>query len=87
MDRKIMVEVTKEELDFLYKEPTLENMIDNLVDKLREEEPCKRLGNPDPITRETVICRVYELEGYTIKFIVREFGEPEINIMFKPKKK
>lgn len=87
MDRKIMVEVTKEELELLDKEVTLENIIDKFVNMLREHEPCKRLGDTDPITGESAICRVYELDDYTIKFIVRKFGEPEINIIFKPKKK
>ena len=90
MDRKIMVEVTKEELDLLDnldKEVTLVDLINSLVSKLGEQEPTKRLSNADPITKESVVCKVYELEDCTIRYIAREPGEPEITIFFKPKRK
>lgn len=90
MDRKIMVEVTKEELDLLDnldKEVALVDIIDSLVSKLREQEPTRRLSNADLFTKESVVCKVYELDDCTIRYIAREPGEPEITILFKPKGK
>ena len=87
MNRKIMIEVTKDELDLLDKEITLENMVDKFVDKLREEKPTKVGTNTDPFTGEGTAVKLYELENYTVRLIVSNSREPEINIIFKPKKK
>lgn len=90
MDRKIMAEVTKEELDLLdnlEKEVALADIVDSLVSKLGEQEPTKRLSNADLMTGESVVCKVYELEDCTIRYIAKESGESEISIFFKPKRK
>lgn len=87
MNRKIMVEVTKDELDLLDKEVTLENMLDKFVDKLREEKPTKVGTNTDPFSGEGVAVKLYELENYTIRLIASSWKEPQIEIIFKPKKK
>lgn len=90
MNRKIMVEITKEELDLLDnldKEVALADIVDSLVSKLGEQEPTKRLSNADLMTGESVVCKVYELEDCTIRYIASAHGEPEISIFFKPKGK
>ena len=90
MDRKIMVEVTKEELDLLDnldKEVALVDLIDSLVSKLEEQEPTRRLSDADIMTGKSVVCKVYELEEYTIRYIAKEPEESEICIFFKPKRK
>ena len=87
MDRKIMVEVTKEELELLDKEVTLENMVDKFVDKLRAEKPTKVGTNTDPFYGEGIAVKLYELENYTIRLIASNWKEPQIEIIFKPKKK
>ena len=87
MDRKIMVEVTKEELELLGKGITLENIVDKLVDKLRQEKVTKLVTNTDPFTAEQAAVKLYELENYTVRLISRNWKESEIEIIFKPKKK
>ena len=87
MNRKIMVEVTKDELELLDKEITLENMVDKVVDRLRQEKPTKIGTNTDSFTGEGIAIKLYELENYTIRLIASNWKEPEINIIFKPKKK
>ena len=87
MNRKIMVEVTKEELDLLDKEVTLENMVDKFVDKLRKEKPTKVGTNTDPFYGEGIAVKLYELENYTIRLIASNWKEPQVEIIFKPKKK
>lgn len=90
MNRKIMVEITKEELDLLDnldKGASLVDIIDSLVSKLREQEPTKQLSNADLMTGESVVCKVYELEDCTVRYIAKDPGESEISIFFNPKRK
>ena len=82
-----MVEVTKEELERLDKEITLQNMVDEFVHKLGQEKPTKLVSNTDPYTGEPAAVKLYDLENSTVRVISSNWKEPEINIIFKPKKK
>ena len=83
MDRRIMVEVTKEELERLDKEETIESTIDNLINKLDNQKPTKVLLKNDSIVEGTSAVKIYEFEKYTIRISVSPYTYPQINIIYK----
>lgn len=83
MDRRIMVEVTKEELERLDKEETIETIIDSLINKLDNQKPTKVLLKNKSILEAASVVKIYELEKYTIRISVCPYKDPEINIIYK----
>lgn len=83
MDRRIMVEVTKEELERLDKEDTIESTIDSLINKLDNKKPTKVLLKNESIFEGASTMKIYELEKYTIRITVSPYKSPEINIIYK----
>ena len=83
MDRRIMVEVTKEELERLDKEETIESTIDNLINKLDNQKPTKVLLKNESIVEAACVVKIYEFEKYTIRISVCPYKNPEINIIYK----
>lgn len=83
MDRRIMVEVTKEELERLDKEETIETIIDSLINKLDNQKPTKVLLKNKSTLEAASVVKIYELEKYTIRISVCPYKGPEINIIYK----
>ena len=91
-DRKILVEVTKEELELLqngFKEPKNEedeqpaHLIQRLLDKLDSLLPTYKSLNYNPIILEHEAKKLYEYSNFEITIIQSERHKPKIEIVFK----
>ena len=83
MDRRIMVEVIKEELERLDREDTIESIIDSLINKLDNQKPTKVLLKNESILEAASVVKIYQLKKYTIRISVCAYKDPEINIIYK----
>lgn len=83
MERKIMVEVTEEELKELNKEKTLDDYVDGLLKCLNGNKPTRALSNIDTFTYQKVATKVYETERFNIAIIVDDINNPQVRIEMK----
>lgn len=80
MERKIMVEVTEEELKELNKEKTLDDYVDGLFDFLNKTTPDRTACNIDRFTGLGGAQRLYETQKYRVYLTAKVRGETTMNI-------
>lgn len=80
------LEDMEEELEFLGREITLDDMIHNLIERLVNEVPTRIAGNTAKFTGTEPIVQIYELEHYTVRLFATNQGETKVEIAVKPKK-
>ena len=68
MDRKILVEVSKEELKELNKEKTLDDYVDGLINYFDTHNCVKQRGHIDPISAIGIMTKLYQTPSRTIEF-------------------
>lgn len=85
MERKIMVEVTEEELKELNKEKTLDDYVNELLKYLDKTTPDRTSCNIDRFTGLGVAQRLYETQKYRVYMTAEVCGETTINIEKKGK--
>ena len=80
MERKIMVEVTEEELKELNKEKTLNDRVDDLLKCLNESEPTKNINNMSIATGKVIQMKIYETEKFIVSIFTDGIMNPQVKI-------
>lgn len=84
MERKIMVEVTEEELKELNKEKTLDDYVDGLINCLDKKiVPDKIINNMSIATGQTISSKIWKTERYEITIFSDGVTNPQIKIELK----
>lgn len=83
MVRKIMVEVTEEELKELDKEKTLDDYVDGLLKCLNESEPTKNINNMSIATGKVIQMKIYETEKFIVSIFTDGIMAPQVKIESK----
>lgn len=80
MERKIMVEVTEEELKELNKKKTLDDRVDDLLKCLNESEPSKKINNMSIATGKVISSKIWKTEKYEITIFTDGVMNPQVKI-------
>lgn len=80
MNRKIMVEVTEEELKELDKEKTLDDYVDGLLYCLAKNKPTKEINRFDEFTYQAQAVKQYETQRFCINVLVDNLESLQIKI-------
>jgi len=80
MERKIMVEVTEEELKELNKKKTLDDRVDDLINCLAKNKPDKVINNMSMATGKTISNFIYETDRFKITLFSDGIMQPQIKI-------
>ena len=80
MERKIMVEVTEEELKELNKEKTLDDYVDGLLNYLKTNKPDKAINNMSMATGKTISNFIWETDRFKINIFSDGIMQPQIKI-------
>lgn len=83
MNRKIMVEVTEEELKELDKEKTLDDYVDGLLNYLHKNKADKIVTDVNDFTGQKKGIKYYETQRFRITIFVEDYANPQIKIEVK----
>lgn len=84
MSRKIMVEVTEEELKELDREKTLDDIVEELLNYLNTQNSVKTNVGYDDISCRQKLTKFYETPNREILFVIDNYGVINIRIERKP---
>lgn len=84
MSRRIMVEVSEEELKALDKTKTLDDIVEELINYFDTHNCVKSISNYDKFSGDGVIMKLYETPNRNVDFKLYSNGEIYIKLERKP---